>query len=81
MAETLDRVGLGDVRRLMVFAPPQHGKSELVSVRLPAHWLGRRPEDPVILTSYAASLAEDKSRQVREIIEGVPVHGSRVTPV
>lgn len=53
----------------MVFAPPQHGKSECCSVRLPAYWLGRRPDAPVILSSYAASLAEDKSRQVRQIIE------------
>lgn len=54
----------------MIFAPPQHGKSELVSVRLPAFWLGRRPDDPVILASYGADLAEWKSRQVRQIVEG-----------
>ena len=53
----------------MIFAPPQHGKSELVSVRLPAYWLGVRPDDPVIITSYAASLAEDKSRQARQVVE------------
>lgn len=53
----------------MIFAPPQHGKSELVSVRLPAFFLGKRPDDPVILASYSASLAEDKSRQVRQIVE------------
>jgi predicted phage terminase large subunit-like protein len=66
----LDRVVSGELKRLMIFAPPQHGKSELVSVRLPAYWLGRRPDDPVILTSYAASLAESKSRQARQIVEG-----------
>jgi predicted phage terminase large subunit-like protein len=69
IAATLDRVVNGDLKRLMIFAPPQSGKSELASVRLPALWLGRRPEDPVMLASYAASLAEDKSRQVREIVE------------
>ena len=44
----------------MIFAPPQVGKSQLASVCLPAYWLGRRPDDPVILTSYAASLAYSK---------------------
>lgn len=68
MAATLDRVVAGEVSRLMVFAPPQHGKSELTSVRLPAFWLGRKPDDPVILTSYGATLAESKSRQVRDIL-------------
>jgi len=53
----------------MVFSPPQHGKSELASVRLPAFWLGRRPNDPVILASYAASLAFRFSRQARAVVE------------
>lgn len=66
----LDKVVSGRVRRLMIFAPPQHGKSELVSVRLPAYWLARRPNDPVIITSYAASLAHTKSRQARDLVEG-----------
>lgn len=55
----------------MIFAPPQHGKSELVSVRLPAYWMGKRPDDPVILSSYAASLAEGKSREARQVVESI----------
>jgi predicted phage terminase large subunit-like protein len=69
IARTVDRVISGEIKRLMIFAPPQHGKSELVSVRLPAFWLGRRPDDPVLLSSYAADLAYSKSRQARDIIE------------
>src|SRR5262249_8361123 len=69
IASALDAVVRGEIRRLMIFAPPQHGKSELASVRLPAYWLGRRPADPVILSSYAASRAESKSRQSRQIVE------------
>jgi hypothetical protein len=69
LAEALDAVVRGELTRLMVFAPPQHGKSELCSVRLPAYWLGRRPDDPLILSSYAASLAESKSRQARQVVE------------
>lgn len=69
LAATLDRVVSGEIKKLMVFAPPQHGKSELTSVRLPARWLGERPNDPVIITSYAASLAESKSRQARDLVE------------
>lgn len=69
VAETLDRVVAGDLRRLMIFAPPQHGKSQLVSVHLPAFWLGRRPNDPLIITSYGGSLAERKSREARNLVE------------
>jgi predicted phage terminase large subunit-like protein len=71
LARALDAIVAGEIHRLMIFAPPQHGKSELASVRLPAYWLGRRPDDPVILASYAAPLAHSKSRQARQIVESV----------
>ena len=44
LAEMLDRVATGKCRRLMVFMPPQHGKSELVSRRFPAFMLGKNPD-------------------------------------
>lgn len=69
MASYLERVVKGEIERLMIFAPPQHGKSELVSVRLPAFWLAHRPDDPVIMTSYGASLAYAKSRDGRAVVE------------
>lgn len=69
IADTLDRVIAGELRRVMIWAPPQHGKSELTSVRLPAVWLGKRKDDPVILTSYGATLAEDFSRLARGVVE------------
>ena len=65
----LDQVVGGEVDRLMIFAPPQHGKSELVSVRLPCFWMGQRPDDPIILSSYGAALAERKSRAARDVLE------------
>lgn len=69
IAAALDRVVAGELKRLIIVAPPQHGKSELTSVRLPAYWLGRRPHDPIIVASYGAELAEGKSRQARDIVE------------
>ena len=70
MASALDRVVEGTICRLMIIAPPQHGESELASVRLPAFWLGRRPDDPVIISSYGFELARAKSRQARAVVEG-----------
>ena len=69
IASKLDEVVAGKCKRLMIFAPPQSGKTELVSVRLPAYWLGRRPNDPVIMCTYGASLAHNKSRQSRAVVE------------
>jgi predicted phage terminase large subunit-like protein len=70
IASALDQVVAGEIKRLMIFAPPQTGKSELVSVRLPAFWLAHRPDDPVILATYGADLSYSKSRQARDIVEG-----------
>lgn len=69
IAWTLNQAIRGKHDRIMIFAPPQHGKSELASVRFPAFWLGCRPDDPVIITSYGADLALDKSQQARAVVE------------
>ncbi len=64
----LEAVEAGTCKRLMVFAPPRHGKSELVSRRFPAWALGRRPSRQVISASYGQDLANDFGRDVRNII-------------
>jgi len=69
MADTFDKVVTGELDRVMIFAPPQHGKSELASIRLPAFFLGRRKHEPIIITSYGASLAQHKSRFARDVVE------------
>jgi len=69
LAAALDDVVRGKLTRLMIFAPPQHGKSELVSIRLPPFWLGNHPDLPVLLTSYGGSLAFRNSRAARAVVE------------
>jgi predicted phage terminase large subunit-like protein len=69
VAEALDDIVDGRNQRLMIFAPPQHGKSELVSIRLPCFWLGNHPELPVLLTSYGGALAFRNSRAARTVME------------
>lgn len=64
--------GQEGIGRLMVFMPPRHGKSELVSVRFPTWFLGRHPDKRVILASVTASLATGFSRQGRNIIQSTP---------
>lgn len=68
MADMLDKVIAGDIKRLMIFAPPQHGKSRL-AIEAAAMWLGKRPDDPVAYASYGADLAISHSREVRDVVE------------
>jgi len=63
--------GAKGIGRLMVFMPPRHGKSEMVSVRFPVWFLGRNPDKRVILASVTAGLATGFSRQGRNIIQDV----------
>ena len=61
----LESVERGDCKRLMIAMPPRHGKSMLVSEFFPAWYLGRNPQNSIIAASYAAELAEDFGRKVR----------------
>jgi len=68
LAEMLDRVAARECRRLMIFMPPQHGKSELVSRRFPCFVLGRNPEMRLIGSSHTNDLAASMNRDVQRIM-------------
>lgn len=63
----------GDVDRLMIFAPPRHGKSFITSETAPAWFLGKYPDKKVIAASHTARLSEDMGMLVRNNINN-PVH-------
>lgn len=68
IAQALEEVERGSVKRLMIFMPPRHGKSELASRRFPAWALGRSPDRSIIAASYNSDLAGDFGRDVRNIV-------------
>lgn len=68
IAEGLEAVERGDIDRLIIEAPPRHGKSLLTSTLFPCWYMGRNPNNRVIACSYSADLAHTFSRQVRNQI-------------
>jgi len=66
--EALERVERGELKRLMVFMPPRHGKSEKTSIRFPAWALGKNPERSIVQASYAEGLALKHSRAARDVV-------------
>ncbi len=68
IAKKLEAVERGDIKRLMIFSPPRHGKSEISTIHLPAWYLLRNPEKRVMVLSHSASLAQTFSRRTRAII-------------
>lgn len=61
-------MAFGDLKRLMVFMPPRHGKSEFVSHYFPAWFLSSFPDKRIILTSYEATFAATWGRKVRNTL-------------
>lgn len=59
----------GKIRKLIVQQPPQHGKSEGSSRKLPAFMLGINPDTKICIGSYAATIARDFNRDVQRIID------------
>jgi predicted phage terminase large subunit-like protein len=68
IADALEAVERGDLKRVILTAPPRHTKSELASKRFPAWYLGRNPTKQLITASYADDLASDWGRAVRGIV-------------
>jgi predicted phage terminase large subunit-like protein len=66
LADVLQKVADGELKRVMIFTPPRHGKSETVSRLFTAYFLYRHPEYWIGLASYAADLAYTLSRNARE---------------
>lgn len=55
--------------RLMIWVPPQYGKSLIVSRMLPAFLLGINPKLRIILSSYSAELADSFNRDCQKIMD------------
>lgn len=71
IARKLEAVERGEIKRLMIFMPPRHGKSMLASEFFPAWYLGRNPSHYVIASTYAQELADDFGRKVKgQIADG-----------
>jgi len=66
LGAVLEKVERGEIKRLMVFMPPRHGKSELVSRLFSAYYLYKHPDKWVGINSYAAELAYTFSRNARD---------------
>lgn len=62
----------GQERFIEISIPTRHGKSELMSVKFPAWYLGRRPHHELLHVSYANSLSNEFSRRVRSMIRDNP---------
>jgi predicted phage terminase large subunit-like protein len=69
VCDKIDAMLHGEIKNLMVFMPPQHGKTELVSRRTPALVLGKFPDTRIVCGTYASALAGSINRDVQRIMD------------
>lgn len=65
----LNMFAYGMIKKLIVTMPPQHGKSEGSSRKLPAFLLGLNPDKKIAIGSYSTTFARDFNRDVQKIID------------
>lgn len=65
----LNEFAEGNIKRLIITMPPQHGKSEGSSRRLPAYILGKDPDKKIAVASYNTTFASKFNRDIQRIID------------
>lgn len=78
LGNTLQRVADGEIKRLAVFMPPRHGKSEFISRLFSSYFLHRYPGRQVGLVGHTADLAGELSGDARDyfVTAGGDLHSS-----
>ena len=71
--EKLEAVERGEIKRLMILAPPGSAKSTYASTLYPAWFLGRHPEKSLICASQTQELADRFGRRARNLV-GSEIH-------
>lgn len=66
LAEVCEDIASGKRKRVMIFLPPRHSKSEMFSRLFTAYYLRHNPSHFVGVTSYAAELAFTLSNAARQ---------------
>lgn len=68
ISQTISRITPGGGDRIMIICPPQVGKSVLACWSV-LWWLIKHPDARVIIGSYGTSLASERGRTIRRMVE------------
>lgn len=69
MAEKLERVANGELKRLIINMPPRHTKSEFASFLFPAWMIGKNPAMKIIQATHTTELAVNFGRKIKNLLE------------
>lgn len=69
ICERLQAFEQGQVKKLMILIPPQHGKTELATRLFPPFLLGKNPNRKIAITSYGDAIASGFNRDIQRYID------------
>ena len=69
IADKLERVARGELKRLIVNMPPRHTKSEFASYLFPAWMIGKNPDMKIIQATHTTELAVGFGRKVKNLLD------------
>ena len=69
IAEKLQRVASGELKRLIINMAPRHTKSEFASFLFPAWMMGRNPGMKIIQATHTTELAVNFGRKTKNLID------------
>jgi len=69
LADALEKVETGEIKRLIITYPPRHGKTELAAKTFTPWLIGRHPEWHTITTTYSQVFSEEHGRAVRTLLQ------------
>ena len=69
IADKLERIASGELKRLIINMPPRHTKSEFASYLFPAWMIGKNPAMKIIQATHTTELAIGFGRKVKNLLE------------
>jgi len=69
IADKLERVARGELKRLIVNMPPRHTKSEFASYLFPAWMIGKNPDMKIIQATHTTELAVGFGRNIKNLLD------------
>ena len=69
IAEKLEQIARGEIKRLIINMPPRHTKSEFASYLFPAWMIGRNTAMKIIQATHTTELAVNFGRKVKNLLE------------
>ena len=69
IADKLERVASGELKRLIINMAPRHTKSEFASFLFPAWMMGRDPRMKIIQATHTTELAVNFGRKTKNLLD------------